>query len=70
MPDQRVTVTFRFPKELNKNMKAYSVQHETTQNDIAVKAITRFLTDQGVNVSLSPRFFNTRHRAKSVNTVA
>jgi phage-related protein len=57
MPSAKVTVTFRVPKLLNQNLKAYSVQYDTSQNEVAVKAITDFLREQGVNVDAKPRFF-------------
>lgn len=69
MPKPKVAVTFRFPKVLNQNLKAYSVQSDLSQNEIAVRALTGFLKNQGVNVNAVPRFFprprSPRHQAQA-----
>jgi len=70
MPSPRVTVTFRVPKVLNQNLRAYSVQHELTQNDVAVKAIAKFLTEEGIKVNTSPRFYTPNRRSRQLTHVA
>ena len=64
MSKPRVTVTFRVPKVLNQNLKAYSVQCDVSQNDLAVKALTKFLSEEGINVNAVPRFFSPTRRAR------
>jgi hypothetical protein len=72
MAHPRVTVTFRVPKVLNQNMKAYSTQCDITQNDLAIRAITQFLKEQGVKVETTPRFFSPsgQRRSRQLNQIA
>lgn len=66
MPSSKVTVTFRFPKLLNQNLKAYSVQCDTSQNEVAVRALTGFLKKEGIDVNVPPRFFSRSRRVQQV----
>jgi len=53
-PTERVTVSFRFTRVLNKNLKAYSVKQDRTQNEVVEEAVRRFLREHGVKVDQPP----------------
>ena len=54
------TTTFRLPKVLLQNLRAYSAQESISQNEVVVQAISKFLKDQGVKVNSPPRFFRAK----------
>lgn len=58
--ERRVTVTYRLPRVLNKNIAAYSVQEDLSKNDIAVEALNNFLTSKGIDSRVLPKFFTPR----------
>jgi len=62
----RVTVTFRLPRLLNHNLKAYCVQTGKSQNEVAVRLLADFLQHEGIQLDTPPRFFAPRRRGASV----
>ncbi len=55
LEQEKLAVTFRFHRLLIKNLKAYSVSQNISQNEIAERAVVQYLTNLGVKVDQEPK---------------
>jgi predicted HicB family RNase H-like nuclease len=52
--EETVTVSFRFPKVLNRTLKIYSAQNDVSQNELVARALMKFLDDEGIRWDQPP----------------